>query len=68
MISVTARQTQTNPVYGSYFADPFVWKFQGVPSGCLTSDGLAFYCAIAACDLGDGFIEATLAAVITIDS
>jgi beta-xylosidase len=23
-------QTYTNPVYQSYFADPFVWKYQGV--------------------------------------
>jgi len=30
MTSVTARQTHSNPVYGSYFADPFVWKFQEV--------------------------------------
>src|SRR5205085_2796953 len=28
MTSVTAKQTHTNPVYGSYFADPFVWKHQ----------------------------------------
>ena len=30
MTSATAKQTHTNPVYGSYFADPFVWKFQDV--------------------------------------
>jgi len=30
MTSVTAKQAHTNPVYGSYFADPFVWKFQDV--------------------------------------
>lgn len=30
MTSVTAKQTHTNPVYGSYFADPFVWRFQDV--------------------------------------
>jgi len=30
MTSVTGKQTHTNPVYGSYFADPFVWKFQDV--------------------------------------
>jgi len=30
MISAAAKQTHTNPVYGSYFADPFVWKFQDV--------------------------------------
>ncbi|HWQ92831.1 MAG TPA: family 43 glycosylhydrolase, partial [Clostridia bacterium] len=30
MESVHPRQTHANPVYGSYFADPFVWKHQGV--------------------------------------
>lgn len=30
MTSVTAKLTHTNPVYGSYFADPFVWKFQNI--------------------------------------
>jgi beta-xylosidase len=30
MTSATARQTHSNPVYGSYFADPFVWKFQDI--------------------------------------
>jgi beta-xylosidase len=30
MTSVTAKQVHTNPVYGSYFADPFVWKFQEI--------------------------------------
>ncbi len=30
MTSVTAKPIHTNPVYGSYFADPYVWKFQDV--------------------------------------
>jgi beta-xylosidase len=30
MVSATAKQAHTNPVYGSYFADPFVWKFQDI--------------------------------------
>src|SRR5215475_184768 len=30
MTSVIAKQIHTNPVYGSYFADPFVWKFEDV--------------------------------------
>jgi beta-xylosidase len=30
MTSATAKPVHTNPVYGSYFADPFVWKFQDV--------------------------------------
>ena len=28
--AVVETQTYTNPVYQGYFADPFVWKYQGV--------------------------------------
>ncbi|SPE59043.1 Glycoside hydrolase family 43 [Verrucomicrobia bacterium] len=30
MVVTAAKQTHVNPVYGSYFADPFVWKCQDV--------------------------------------
>jgi beta-xylosidase len=28
MVTTTAKQVHVNPVYGSYFADPFVWRTQ----------------------------------------
>ena len=28
--AVTQLKTYTNPVYPGYFADPFVWQYQGV--------------------------------------
>src|SRR5947207_1397045 len=30
MVVAAPRQTHLNPVYGSYFADPFVWQHEGV--------------------------------------
>jgi len=43
MTSVTAKQAHTNPVYGSYFADPFAWKFQDIyyalGTGVLAANG-----------------------------
>src|SRR5437868_15463389 len=30
MVVAAPRQTHLNPVYGSYFADPFVWQHKGV--------------------------------------
>jgi len=30
MVLTDSKQTHTNPVYGSYFADPFVWQHEGV--------------------------------------
>src|SRR3954463_12760652 len=29
MVVTAPKQTHSNPVYGSYFADPFVWKYEG---------------------------------------
>ena len=30
VVPAAAKQTHLNPVYGSYFADPFAWKYGGV--------------------------------------
>ena len=30
MVTTVAKPVHANPVYGSYFADPFVWKFDDV--------------------------------------
>src|SRR2546423_4892671 len=30
MVTTIQKQVHANPVYGSYFADPFVWKFEDV--------------------------------------
>ncbi len=43
VIATTPRQVHTNPVYGSYFADPFVWRhqntFYAVGTGALEASG-----------------------------
>ena len=43
MVVTTAKQTHTNPVYGSYFADPFVWRhedtYYAIGTGELEANG-----------------------------
>jgi arabinan endo-1,5-alpha-L-arabinosidase len=43
MLVTTAKQTHTNPVYGSYFADPFVWRhedtYYAIGTGELEANG-----------------------------
>ena len=50
--AVTKTRTYTNPVYKGYFADPFVWKYQGVyyaiGTGAKEAEGQVDEIAIAA--------------------
>ena len=43
MLSTPATRTQPNPVYAGYFADPFVWQFEGeyfaIGTGLLEASG-----------------------------
>jgi hypothetical protein len=43
MALANLKQTHVHPVYGGYFADPFVWKFQdthyAIGTGALEASG-----------------------------